>query len=151
MAKEGMLMGDEYMVSPAKAAAVAVVLVAHRPLATAIKAVSEHVFGEPVDLLAIDVSPGACAADSTQGLVEQLLNANRGAGVLLLTDLPGASPANICQDASQQLRDRNVPCLTVTGLNASMVLRVLNYRSQNLDALCQHAIAGGTQTVKQID
>jgi|UniRef100_UPI004047D50C mannose PTS system EIIA component len=151
MAKEAFFMGDANVVNPAKAAAVAVVLVAHAPLGSALKAVSEHVFGEPVDLLVIDMAPGACAADSTHGLVEQLLNANRGAGVLLLTDLPGASPANICQDASQQLRERNIPCLIVTGLNASMVLRVLNYRSQNLDTLCQHAIAGGTQTVKQID
>jgi PTS system ascorbate-specific IIA component len=120
-------------------------------LASALKAVSEHVFGEPVDLLAIDVPPGDCAADSTDGLVERLANLNRGAGVLLLTDLPGASPANICREVAQRLRDQFVPCATVTGLNASMVLRVLNYRTQDLDALCLHAIAGGAQTVGRID
>jgi len=151
MAKETFLMGDEDVVSPAKTATVAVVLVAHAPLASALKSVSEHVFGESVDLFAIDVAPGACAADSTSSLVERLIAVNRGAGVLLLTDLPGASPANICRDAAQQLRERNMPCMTVTGLNASMVLRVLNYRTENLAALCQHAVAGGTQTVKQID
>jgi PTS system ascorbate-specific IIA component len=151
MAKEAFLMGDEDVLNPAKSAAVTVVLVAHAPLATALKAVSEHVFGEPVDLFAIDVAPGACAADSADSLVERLMKVNRGAGILLLTDLPGASPANICRDAALRLREKNIPCLTVTGLNASMVLRVLNYRAQNLDALCQHAIAGGTQTVKQID
>jgi PTS system ascorbate-specific IIA component len=151
MAKEAFLMGDEDVVSPAKSAAVAVVLVAHAPLATALKTVSEHVFGEPVDLFAIDVAPGASAADSVDSLLERLMNINRGAGILLLTDLPGASPANICRDAAQRLQDKDIPCLTVTGLNASMVLRVLNYREQNLDALCQHAIAGGTQTVKKLD
>lgn len=144
-------MGDEDVVKPAKSAAVAVVLVAHAPLATALKAVSEHVFSEPVDLFAIDVAPGASAADSADSLLERLTQINRGAGILLLTDLPGASPANICRDAAQQLQDKGIPCLTVTGLNASMVLRVLNYRAQNLDALCQHAIAGGTQTVKKLD
>jgi PTS system ascorbate-specific IIA component len=151
MAKEAFLMGNADVINPEKATAVAVVLVAHAPLATALKAVSEHVFGEPVDLFAIDVAPGASVADSVGSLIERLQKVNRGAGILLLTDLPGASPANICQDAAARLRAEDIPCLTVTGLNASMVLRVLNYRTQNLDALCQHAIAGGTQTVKQID
>lgn len=151
MAKEAFLMGDEDVVSPAQSAAVAVVLVAHAPLATALKAVSEHVFGEPVDLFAIDVAPGASAVDSADSLIERLMTFSRGAGILLLTDLPGASPANICQDAALRLHDQGIPCMTVTGLNASMVLRVLNYRAQNLDALCQHAIAGGTQTVKKLD
>lgn len=151
MAKEAFLIGAEDVVNPTKSATVAIVLVAHAPLATALKAVSEHVFGEPVDLFAIDVAPGASVADSVGSLIERLNKVNRGAGILLLTDLPGASPANICQDAGARLRADNIPCLTVTGLNASMVLRVLNYRTQNLVALCQHAIAGGTQTVKQID
>lgn len=151
MAKETFLSGDQNMVNPAQTSTVAVVLVAHAPLASALKLVSEHVFGEPVDLAAIDVPAGASAADSTNGLVTQLLCINRGAGVLLLTDLPGASPANICRNAARLLRDQKIPCVAVTGLNASMVLRVLNYRTQNLDALCQHALAGGAVTVKQID
>jgi mannose PTS system EIIA component len=151
MAKEKLLMGDEDVVNAAKTATVAVVLVAHAPLASALKSVAEHVFGEPVDLFAIDVLPGACSADSAQGLVKRLVDLNRGAGVLLLTDLPGASPANICRDVAQRLREQGTACLTVTGLNASMVLRVLNYRTQDLDALCQHAIAGGAQTVGQIN
>lgn len=151
MAKETFLMGDEVVVNPVKTAAVAVVLVAHAPLASAFKAVSEHVFGESVDLFAIDVAPGACAADSTNSLIERLTRVNRGEGVLLLTDLPGASPANICRDAAQRLREQQVPCLVVSGLNASMVLRILNYRTESLSDLCQHAIAGGTQTVKLTD
>lgn len=127
---------------------VAVVVVAHAPLAGALKDVAEHVFGDHVHLTAIDVLPGACADDSTDGLLQRVLQLNQGAGVLLLTDLPGASPANICVRTSQLAAEQGIDCAVVAGVNAAMVVRALNYQTTQIDEMVQNAIDGACQSVR---
>lgn len=139
------------MVKHTNTATVAILVMAHAPLATALKEVAEHVFEEAIDITAIDVLPGACAADSSDALVSRLTELDRGAGVLVLTDLPGASPANICVQAAQRLNESAIGCAVVTGVNASMVVRVLSYRKQPLEVLAQQAVEGARQTVTRLN
>jgi len=149
MAKERM-MPAEQIPKPSCTTAVVIAVMAHAPLASALEEVAEHVFGESVDITAIDVLPGACAADSTGALVTRLSELDRGAGVLLLTDLPGASPANICATSRSALLKKTIGCTVITGVNVSMLLRVLNYRHRPLDELAQQAIEGGRQTIARL-
>jgi len=149
MAKERMTPAEQSP-KPSCTTAVVIAVMAHAPLASALKEVAEHVFGESVDITAIDVLPGACAADSTGALVTRLSGLDRGAGVLLLTDLPGASPANICATSASALLNKTIGCTVITGVNVSMLLRVLNYRHQSLDELAQQAIEGGRQTIARL-
>lgn len=151
MAKEYIVGSEDSVVKQANTATVAILLMAHAPLATALKEVAEHVFGEAIDITAIDVLPGACAADSSDALVARLTDLDRGAGVLVLTDLPGASPANICVQAAQRLNESGIGCAVITGVNASMVVRVLSYRKQPLEALAQQAVEGARQTVTRLN
>ena len=130
---------------------VVVLLVVHAPLGAALKSVAEHTFGEHADLTVIDVLPGACADDSTGGLLDRIEALDQGAGVLLLTDLPGASPANICMRACGFANAAGRRCQAVAGVNAAMVLRVLNYGTSDLDELSRVAIEGGIQTIKRVD
>ncbi|MCD8505112.1 MAG: PTS sugar transporter subunit IIA [Burkholderiaceae bacterium] len=130
---------------------VAVAIVAHAPLGSALKSVAEHIFGEHPGLTVIDVLPGACAEDSTESLINRLKRLDTGAGVLLLTDLPGASPANICVRACSLAHQAGMRCEVVSGVNASMVLRVVNYGTSDLNDIVQVALEGAAQTVKRID
>jgi PTS system ascorbate-specific IIA component len=130
---------------------VVVVVVVHAPLGSALKSIAEHTYGEHADLTVIDVLPGACADDSTGGLLDRLQTLDQGAGVLLLTDLPGASPANICMRASGFAKAAGTHCQVVSGVNAAMVLRVLNYHTSDLDELSRVAIEGAIQTIKRVD
>lgn len=130
---------------------VPVALVTHAPLGSALKSVAEHIFGEHPGLTVIDVLPGACADDSTESLLKRLRKLDKGAGVLLLTDLPGASPANICVRACALARQSGMRCQVVSGVNASMVLRVVNHRTDDLDAIVQVALDGASQTIKRVD
>ncbi len=130
---------------------VAVALVTHAPLGSALKSVAEHIFGEHPGLTVIDVLPGACADDSTESLVKRLQKLNTGAGVLLLTDLPGASPANICVRACERVRQAGMSCAVVSGVNPSMVLRLVNYGTASLPELVQVALEGARQTIKRVD
>ena len=132
-------------------AQVAVALVTHAPLGSALKAVAEHIFGDHGRLTVIDVLPGACADDSTDSLLKRLQKLDTGAGVLVLTDLPGASPANICVRACTLARASGMRCEVVSGVNASMVLRVINYGTSDLNDIVQVAIEGASQTIKRVD
>ena len=136
---------------PNKAAEVAVVVVAHAPLGSALRVVAQHVFGEQVQLTAIDVLPGASVEDSTAGLLQRLSALDAGAGVLILTDLPGASPANICVKACAIARSEGRVCDVLAGVNASMVLRALNYASSDMADMVRNALEGARQTIKLVD
>jgi len=128
-----------------------IMVVAHAPLASALKSVAEHVFGGTTAVTAIDVLPGACAADSTDALVDRITSLDAGAGVLLMTDLPGASPSNICIEACHRARSKGTRCEVVCGVNAAMVLRAVTYREHDLVSTADHALKGAAQTLLRVD
>ena len=61
-----------------------------------------------------------------------------GQGVLVLTDLYGASPSNL----AARLARLGTPVRRVSGLSLPMLLRVMNYPEQGLDQLPATAAAG---------
>ena len=67
---------------------------------------------------------------------------DQGSGVLLLTDLYGATPSNI----AMQFKDEANRWL-VAGLNLAMLLKVLNYSDIEGEALAQKAFEGGRNSV----
>ena len=62
-----------------------------------------------------------------------------GEGVLILTDLYGASPSNL----AQRLTQLGTPARRVAGLSLPMLLRVMNYAELPLAELPAVAAAGG--------
>ena len=61
-----------------------------------------------------------------------------GAGVLIMTDILGATPANLALKLLEPGRIEGV-----AGVNLPMLLRVLTYRKNPMDTLVQKAISGG--------
>ena len=74
---------------------IAIVVVAHVPLASALVACARHVLGHEPEVEVADILPNECASDCAPNLAQQLIAADQGEGVLVLTDLPGATPSNI--------------------------------------------------------
>lgn len=68
-----------------------------------------------------------------------------GEGVLVLTDLYGATPSNL----AAQVARLGTPVRRVSALNLPMLLRVMNYADQDLDALPGIAAAGARNGVVQ--
>jgi PTS system ascorbate-specific IIA component len=64
---------------------------------------------------------------------------------LVLTDVVGATPANV----AQQLVDGQEARL-VAGVNLPMLLRSISYRHEPLDDLVARALSGGAQGVVQL-
>lgn len=67
-----------------------------------------------------------------------LRRVDSGDGVLVLTDLYGASPSNL----ASELARLGTPVRRVSALSLPMLLRVMNYAEQGLDQLPATAAAG---------
>ena len=114
-------------------------------------ACAEHVLGRSPEVLAIDILPNECASDCAPNLSQQLIEADLGEGLLVLTDLPGASPSNIAVQASHLVQQAGVPCCVLGGVNASMLLRAINYRQGSLEDVAASALAGATHALLRVD
>lgn len=101
---------------------VATRLLRHLPLKT-------EAFEVPFDADLAALLPLASAA---------LRRVDSGQGVLILTDLYGASPSNL----AGQLARLGTPARRVSALSLPMLLRVMNYPEQGLDQLPATAAAG---------
>lgn len=122
-----------------------ILIIAHAPLAAALRDVAAHVFPEAArNLLVLDVPPqwdGAAAESAARAL----LAPTKAAPTLILTDVFGATPCN----AAQRLADgQNVR--VVAGVNVAMLWRALSYAHEPLETLVARAVAGGTQGVLQL-
>ena len=90
---------------------------------------------------------GVCAEDDPLDLLpyaQQLLSLiDDGNGVLVLTDVFGATPSNIAMKLLQPGRVE-----VVSGVNVPMLLRILTYREKNdLETLIKKAVAGGCEGI----
>ena len=127
----------------------AILLIAHAPLANALRQCALHVFpdcGEHV--VAIDVQPNL-SPDETLGAariaLDQLGRLPQIKGVLVLADIFGATPSNVAQKLVDGVSSR-----LITGVNLPMLLRAVSYRHESLDTLVSRAVVGGTQGVMQV-
>ena len=119
---------------------VGVLLLTHEAMGAALISAARHVLGKLP--LPVDVVEVAATADPDATLTHAAAHArglDTGAGVLVLTDLYGATPCNV----AQRLPSLGITTHCVSGLNLPMLLRVLNYPEQSLDELAQTAASGG--------
>lgn len=78
-------------------------------------------------------------------LNQAISESDRGEGVLILTDLVGASPANRVTGLLGKHH-----ATMVTGINLAMLIRVWNYCDATLESLTEKAIQGGKRGVEGI-
>jgi PTS system ascorbate-specific IIA component len=124
-------------------------IIAHAPLASALKLAAQHCFPDADgQLMALDV-PAQLPCDELEAQARQLLGllADRDprGEVLVLADVFGATPCNTVQRLADGVRVK-----VVTGVNVPMLWRALNYASEPLEQLITRAVAGGTQGVMQV-
>jgi len=123
-----------------------VLIIAHAPLASALKAVAQHAYPDcAADVQAMDV-PGDANEEQVAETARQLISTRADADTLVLTDVFGATP---CRGAALLLGDPRVR--VVAGVNVPMLWRTLCYGTkESLDALVARAVAGATQGVMSV-
>lgn len=126
-----------------------ILLIAHAPLAHALRSCALHVFPDCAgDVVALDVQPQTSPEESlamARTALQQLDSRQPGDGVLVLTDMFGATPCNVAARLVDGQRSK-----LVTGINLPMLLRSVSYRHEPLDALVARAVSGGNQGVMQV-
>lgn len=125
-------------------------ILAHAPLAHALRQCALHVFPDCADwVAALDVQPNV-SPDETLAAARivsaQVGNLPGVGGLLVLTDVFGATPCNVAQKLCDGISSK-----LVCGVNLPMLLRTLSYRHEPLDALVARAVSGGTQGVMQVN
>ena len=126
---------------------VGILVLAHAPLGHAFITAAEHVFKSvPEYLEAIDVLPDQDTDEVIQLAKQAIERLNIGAGVLVLTDVFGGTPANCSQklDALDQV-------VVLAGLSLPMLLRALTYRHDTLEVVFEMAQAGAQNGAIRVD
>lgn len=127
----------------------AILIIAHAPLAHALRQCALHVFPDcGDDVVALDVLPNVPPEETlatARAALGQMSRKAGNTGVLVLVDVFGATPYNVAQKLVDGVSSR-----LVTGANLPMLLRTVSYRGEALEALASRAVTGGTQGVMQV-
>ena len=120
-------------------------IIAHAPLASALKAVAEHAFPDCSRLLeALDVPPDM-SVEEVEALAQAMLARVRSPEALIFTDVFGATPCNVAQRLGDGTQVR-----VIAGVNVPMLWRSLSYAKEPLEAVVMRAMAGATQGIMQV-
>jgi PTS system ascorbate-specific IIA component len=122
-----------------------ILIIAHAPLASALRQCVLHVFPDgSAGIAAFDVQPNVPPEETLAGAAQAMALLNT-AQTLVFADVFGATPCNVAQKLVDGLNSK-----LVAGVNLPMLLRTVTYRRESLDALVARALAGGTQGVMQV-
>ncbi|HSS46959.1 MAG TPA: hypothetical protein VLL03_06055 [Burkholderiales bacterium] len=122
---------------------VGILIVAHGTLGESLIHCASHVLGSrPLNVMQI----GVTVHDDPQAILPQALKLTKqldqGKGVLVLSDIYGATPCNI---AAKLLVPGKVE--GVAGVNLPMLIRALTYRDEPLKTVVKKALSGGCEGV----
>jgi PTS system ascorbate-specific IIA component len=123
---------------------VGVLLITHPGVGSAMLHTATRIIGQnTLPIKCLEVPPDAALEPVCERARSMLKVLNRGAGVLVMTDIYGATPHNVAQQIACKRKDATV----LSGLNLPMLVRVFNYPQDDLDTLASKAAEGGTRGI----
>jgi mannose PTS system EIIA component len=125
---------------------IGLLIVAHGTLGESLIHCASHVVGKrPLYLRQL----GVTIHDDPDAILPQgrdlIRFVDQGDGVLVMTDIFGATPSNI---ACKLLESGRVE--GISGVNLPMLIRALTYRERSMAELIDKAVAGGTEGIIQM-
>ena len=122
-----------------------ILIIAHAPLASALRQCALHVFPDAGNALAaLDVeaqTPPEQTLEQARQLQQQLDLPQ----TLVLVDLFGATPSNVAAKLVDGIHSR-----LLAGVNLPMLMRAICYRHESLESLVSRAMMGATQGVVSV-
>lgn len=126
---------------------IGILVLAHEDLGNHLIHCASHVVGmTPPQLMHLGVFPQDdpdIVLSRARALIKQL---DSGDGVLVLSDILGATPCNV---ASRLVQPGKVAC--VAGVNLPMLVRALTYRNEPLPVVIEKGLSGGQSGVVQVN
>ena len=125
---------------------IGVLIVAHDTLAESLARALTHVLGtRPPQFESFAVSSSDDPLDLLPKARAALERLDAGEGVLVFSDIYGATPCNL---AVKLLRPGRVEL--VAGVNLPMLVRTFTYRTKDMDTLIKKAVSGGCEGVLHV-
>ena len=119
---------------------IGIVIVAHGGLAQEYLAALEHVMGKQVGITAVSIKNDDDRAAKQDEICSAADQVDRGAGVVIVTDIFGGSPSNLAMLACRP-DDRRI----VYGANLPMLLKLAKSRGLIIDDAVKEALSSGRQ------
>ena len=120
---------------------VGVLLITHGGTGAALLAAAEHVLGAPqANATAIAVAPADDRAAVLAYARRQVASLDTGDGVIVLTDVYGATPSNIGAGLLEPGRVEGI-----AGVNLPMLVKALGSRAMPLPQVLVHSLAAGAR------
>ena len=122
---------------------IGILLITHDTLGESLLQCACHVLNKrPDQVMQLGVAAGDDPNDLLPLAKKLIKLIDTGEGVLILTDIYGASPSNL---AGKLLQPGKIEGLA--GVNLPMLLRAINYRDKGMDTLISRATGGGRDGV----
>ena len=122
---------------------IGILIIAHGGLGESLIHCVSHVLGkQPPQLAHFAVGTNDDPNDLLPQAQQMVSALNTGSGVLILSDMYGASPCNL---VAKLLAPGSIE--GVAGVNLPMLVRVLNYRDKPIKTCLEKAISGGRDGV----
>lgn len=126
---------------------IGIFLISHGTLGESLIQCACHVLNKrPPQIVQLGLSAQDDPLDILPQARQMLGWADSGYGVLVMTDIYGATPCNV---AAKLIEPGRVEA--VAGVNLPMLLRVLTYRERDMDTLLKRAVSGGCDGVLHIE
>ncbi len=125
---------------------IGILLITHAPLGKAFLEAATHVFRSPPERVeSLDVIADQDPDEVRRLAREAIARIDEGTGVLVLTDVLGATPCNctlqLCVPGQVEV---------IAGVSLPMLLRAISYRHNTLDMAAEMALAGGQKGVCRV-
>jgi PTS system ascorbate-specific IIA component len=126
---------------------IGILLVAHDTLPDSLVKAVTHVLGSrPVQFETLSVASTDDPAHLLPGAREQIRRLDTGDGVLVFSDIYGATPCNLAGKLHVPGRVE-----VIAGVNLPMLVRAFTYRAKGMDTMITKAISGGRDGVLHIE
>ncbi len=99
--------------------------------------------GTVLQVALVSVSNGSDPDEVVKEVAAAISTLHKKDGVLLLTDIYGATPSNI----AMKFQDDSAQVMVASGINLPMLIRVLNYPDLSVEQLLEKALSGGCDGV----
>jgi PTS system ascorbate-specific IIA component len=125
---------------------ISILLITHGELGKSLIECATHVLGDkPLFLESLSIENGCTHESMFRQISERINLLDQRDGVLVLTDIFGATPCNII---TKIIKPGKVSA--IAGVNLSMLIRTISYRNESFDSLISKAIQGAQDGIIHI-
>jgi PTS system ascorbate-specific IIA component len=126
---------------------IGILIIAHDSLGESLVRAVTHVLGSrPPQFEVLSVAATDDPIQLLPAAREQIARLDTGKGVLVFSDIYGATPCNLAAKLLQSGRVEGI-----AGVNLPMLVRAFTYRNRGMETMVRKAVSGGCEGVMHID